>query len=460
MIKKKALAASLLALLSLTTSVSAEPLTRGDYNNDGLSDLAVALRRSNTRTEFATRITGSGEIIGRAIEGSRGDAIASARYQQGVGSLFGIVSVITSATPLRWSIVLNNNSVVNVSYGLPGDRIINAFDADGDGVDDFLVVRNGPGNALTWYFALSGFGGGIVSTVFGQNGDAPFTFYDNGLPRIGVARLGAGDVINWFSKSPFGTDVDQDLWGVKGDIPLVRHDMNGDGSADLIVARKETTNGLDQQTLYVALGNSAQFYTVGRATSIPFIGNFSGGPAHQVGWVQRDGAGNNSLVGIRDGNGNVDVRTFGINDNIIVRPDYSVVERNSDGTFGGGGGGEEPPSGNQSCSSILTRGWLWKPESQDSGGTRQGKPLILTTSSSLPACLSILAANGAVISEIGRYASNRAYSGWGCGDGETGPQMRSQAIAATGGDSTIYVRRSDGVCYGPVPNPAARKDNR
>ncbi len=459
MIKKKALAASLLALLSITTSAFADPLRRGDYNNDGLSDLAVALRRSNTQTEFAARITGSGAILSQAIVGTRGDAIASARYQANQGSLFGIVSVITASTPLRWTIRLADNSTALVSYGLPGDRIINAFDVDGDGIDDFLVVRNGPGNALTWYVALSGFGGGIVTTVFGQNGDAPFTYYDNGQPRIGVVRVVNG-VLTWFSKSFFGNDLTQNIWGVSGDIPLIPHDMDGDGRADLIVSRPETAGGLDQQTLYVATLPTAQVYQVGRATSIPFVGNFAGGPADQIGWVQRDGAGANSLVGIRDGNGNVDVRTFGINENIIVRPDYSVVERSSNGTIGGGNN-PPPTTDPQTCQSTATSGWLWKPASQDSGGSRQGKPLILFSRFSYGAsCLKVLAANGIQVSELGNFSSNRFYEGYGCGDGNTGSQLKAKAEAANGGNATIFVLAPDGKCFGPIPNPNARKDVR
>ena len=463
MIKKKALAASLIALLSLTSSAAAAPLTRGDYNNDGLSDLTVALRRSNTQTEWAVRLTGSGDIQSHVFTGARGDALAPARYQANQGSLPAIVTVRSASAPLEWQVRLANNTTAVVNFGLPGDRVLNPIDFDLDQIDDFLVVRNGPGNALTWYVALSGYGGSIVSTVFGQSGDAVFTYYDEGLPRIGAVRIGPGNVLNWFSKSLFGNDVDQKLWGVSTDIPLIPHDMDGNDRADLIVARPETANGLDQQTLFVATQDTAQVYTVGRATSIPFIGNFSGGSANQVGWVQRDGAGANSLIGIRDGNGNVDVRTFGINENIIVRPDYSVVERSSNGTLNGGGGSDpgSPPGDPQTCQSTVGSGWLWKPASQDSGGSREGKPLILFSRYSYgSSCLKVLAANGVQVSELGNFSSNRFYEGYGCGDGNSGSSLKAKAEAANNGNATIFVLGTDGRCFGPIPNPAARKDVR
>lgn len=108
------------------------------------------------------------------------------------------------------------------------------------------------------------------------------------------------------------------------------------------------------------------------------------------------------------------------------------------------------------CSNIIpcANGILWKPESQDSGGSREGKPVLLFTDATPgKAPLIICASNGVQIGSLGYYGTHnnkgaRFYSGWAGGSGEKAAALQSEAVAASG-KPEIYVRIPNN-CVGPI----------
>lgn len=418
----------------------------GDYDGDGRSDLSVALASRSSSgnsgtTAWLTRLaTGATSSWNWNIPA---DAYVTGRFFSGDSRYYpGIVWVRSSTLPLEWYIKNSSQQDVLVKFGLPGDSITNLGDWDGDGRDDISVVRVGAGDILSWFVALTAGNGSLVEYQFGLKGDlAGVSDVDgDGLAEMVVLR----DGYNWFVREPSEESYLQVQWGLSGDIPLFPQDLDGDNLTDYIIARRTGT----LQNAYIRYGNGQQaIFSLGQDSSIPQIGHFRGKPAFA--WSQRD----TGWTAIRKNkDASLKLFQFGISTNAIIRADGTVVQPSSDGRFpassdGGGGGGSA------GCSSVLSSGWLLKPASQDSGGTRQGKPLILF-SRNLPSssCLNILAAaNGTIIGQYGRFSSERYYSGYGCGSGYSASQFAQRALDASG-SKNIYVQDpNSGRCYGPGP---------
>lgn len=116
------------------------------------------------------------------------------------------------------------------------------------------------------------------------------------------------------------------------------------------------------------------------------------------------------------------------------------------------------------CPNIrpCANGILWKPESEDSGGSREGKPVILFTSEVHgKGSLKIYASNGVLIGSVGYYGDHngngsRYYSGWIGGTAEKAAQLQAEAVAASGSPQ-VYVGVTNG-CVGPIV-PTQRTGN-
>lgn len=94
---------------------------------------------------------------------------------------------------------------------------------------------------------------------------------------------------------------------------------------------------------------------------------------------------------------------------------------------------------------------LWKPASQDSGGSREGKPVYISQRSGEKKSLSILNANGGQIGTLGYYGSYgkglRYYSGWKGGSNHSASELQSKA-QKTAGNPATYIKWGRG-CVGP-----------
>lgn len=108
------------------------------------------------------------------------------------------------------------------------------------------------------------------------------------------------------------------------------------------------------------------------------------------------------------------------------------------------------------CPSVspLVTGVLWKPESQDTGDARQGKPvLIFKTQKPGKEPLKVYASNGTQIGSLGYYGEYegngaRYYAGYTGGSGDTSQTLQTKAVAASGSQK-VYVKLPTG-CIGPI----------
>lgn len=449
--KRLSVGLSVFALALLVSTYShAVP---GDYDGDGLSDMSVALVNKSTKyTAWLTRLT-NGSPAKFWTWGLPADALVAGRFFAGDAKYYpGIVYVRSSAFPLEWYIKNAANTDVFFKFGLPGDTISNLGDWDGDGVDDIHVVRKESG-FLYWYVAMSGTPGVIQKFLFGMDGDRVGLSDVDGDGKVEMIALRAG--FNWYIRDPADAEnvYSSTQWGLPGDFPILPRDLDGDGKTDFIIARKTGSF----QVAYIKYGNGqTENVTLGFDSSVPQLGNFLGA-TQTFAWSQRD----TGWVAFRGRDGTPNVFRHGISTNAIIAADGTVIQPSDDGTFGGttsGGGDSDSGSGggsgggSASCSTVYSSGWLLKPAAQDTGGSRLGKPLILTTRNYPPSgCLNVIATNGTVVAHYGKYATNRHYSGWGCGEGYSGSKIASLAVAASG-SKNIYVQDpKTGACYGPGP---------
>ena len=164
-------------------------------------------------------------------------------------------SVIPSLFGLWWYHYQKDGSAIAFQYGLSGDQPVAGY-FDSDNIMDRAVVRNQNGQ-LVWYVNSSA-GNSLAPVSWGLAGDHVFSanltatrdFSKNtytGDPRheLIVARKFLGQIF-WFIRNLDGSFVVTVPWGLQNDIPVPPADFDGDGRADLVVARKQ--------------GNFMQFY--------------------------------------------------------------------------------------------------------------------------------------------------------------------------------------------------------
>lgn len=285
---------------------------------------------------------------------------------------------------------------------------------------------------LHWYISMSKSKGKIVDVVFGLKVDRVFTFYKDSKPHMGAVRVEQvgseackkGQFVWYYmeySASPSRRKVVSSCWGKSGDIPLVPAEVGT--SLKLTVVRVGDT----RQTAYVRdfAVTASENFDLGPVDSIPGVANFFDNGSSFF-WHKREmeGKGDSSFVDITKASGGKKTIQLGISKNVIIRPDGTVIQPDDIDRFG------RIPAGKSPCSEKKTRGYLWKLESEDTGGTRAGRPLILfydydyyTTSD----CLQVLSKNYQQVSCLGGFSSSghppyeRAYEGYGCGLNEGKP---------------------------------------
>lgn len=115
------------------------------------------------------------------------------------------------------------------------------------------------------------------------------------------------------------------------------------------------------------------------------------------------------------------------------------------------------------CDRRQVKGWLYKPESQDTGDAREGKPAMLYTKyKPTKSSIRVFARNGTTICRFKIYRGSeehgrRYYSGTGCG--MSGGAL-ARAARQVSGSSRIYIEGDGSNCAGPIDDPTDRVDKR
>lgn len=441
----------------------------GDYDRDGLSDFVVAeVNRTAGTTTFQIN---DGQGVASVVVAAPGDAIVPGDYDGDGIVQPAVVTVMSNATTtLLWTIKNAYGADTTAFFGVNGDQPL-VGDVNCDGRADKAVARNVNG-FIYWWFQLSN-GQFISEFMHGLKDDTLFLADVNGdgCDELVNSRVNANGGLDWYFRSVYETEVHQVQWGLSTDLPMRPNDVNGDGFEDFMVAR----NG-NQRSLMIRYSDpryDGQQYPnfpyvekkFGLNNDISLLGDFSGVNMSEIAIFRRSGFVVPAFIYSKRGKVDWVVR-HGSASSIVVRPDSTAVQ------VGGGIPGavtppddpDDPipaPGGDvESCPSTSSRGFLYKPLSQDSGPPREGFPMALLSRGTFASCIYILASNGEVISQFGRYSPNRAYEGFGCGAGnrQSAGQLAALARAANGSPSG-YIK-SGNTCYGPVANFASRHDAR
>ena len=235
---------------SLTTGGSPQTIAVGDFNGDGIPDLAVAnacgsTASSNTMTIFLGNGDGSFTATGQVLStGSYPASIAVGDFNgDGTADL-----AVANAGSNTVTVLLGdgNGSFTAGATQATGDSpaSIAAGDFNGDGVLD-MVVANSYSNTLT---ILLGNGDGsftsaAVSPATGQSPKAVVVgdFNGDGIADLAVANDATGTVTILLGKGD-GSFSATSISAATGAHPtaLAVGDFNGDGIADLAVVNGDT----------------------------------------------------------------------------------------------------------------------------------------------------------------------------------------------------------------------------
>lgn len=444
-----------LSVFAPLSPVLAERSAPGDYNGDDLSDLVVARSIAGGWNWFIRYSNGTeSQPIPFGLANDQytdslyaGDFNGDGRFEPGV--------VRSGADGLlTWYSRRGDGTARSQQWGLVGDEQVTGY-FDSDDVTDIAVVRN-VGGLLYWFLARSS-GTDKNLQQWGLQGDAVFSGDLNGDRKddLIVARAISGGV-TWFARTTTGIALTPIQWGLQSDTLLPPFDVNDDGVDDLVVVR-EIVGGL---VAFIRLNNAngsaltTQIINFGLKGDVPFVGSYTRSDTGEFG-VYRTSAGTVSTHFINAVNSGLSVLPFGLAGDALVRPDgMGVGDESTD---------EPEDSGIDSvCDSIRGSysGFLWKPSSDHSGGSREGNPLVIFKSGGpRDTCLPVYAENGEQITQFGVYEYNgkygsRWYSGFGCGDALSASEIASIA-RDTAGSSSVYVGRGDGSCVGPL-NPTSR----
>lgn len=343
-----------LALGTLTTK-SAIAATNGDYDGDGLADTAlIDADEPEDKTTVFVRQSSNGGIKSYVFK-PYGNFVISGNFHGDGKTYPGIVSVPSKSSSLKWVIKTPSGVDQVFNFGARGDDVPNQGDIDCDGKTDFIIVGNGtanffPGDKI-WTVKRSSTGT-TNTTVFGKTGEASFTADMDGDGCSEIISLSSNFV--WSSRSFYGGNTTEILWGAAGDIPLVPADINGDNLADYAIARKTGGN----QISYVLYSNfTSEVHNLGSNNSVPMIGNFFG--RNTFGWVDRS----RGRVSQRTLTGAEFSFSFGNSRRGLLRPDGTEVTESENGTFGSSSNSSSNSGSNNSssgsndvdCDSFISR---------------------------------------------------------------------------------------------------------
>jgi hypothetical protein len=222
------------AQLRFTVGVSAADVVLGDFNGDGLADLAVADPASGTVRRLLGDGLGSFNVKAPVEVDGGPQSLAAADFDRdGRTDL-----VVAGSSTGTISVLLGGGTTPSAVAELgPGPLSLAVGDFDGDGIDDLAIARSATNSVSVFSgdgaggfgvgreFAVGSRPGSIAAGDFDADGDTDFAVANRGSRFVslllgdGAGGFGRRDLVLGFSPTA-----------------VVPGDFNGDGLEDLAIA--------------------------------------------------------------------------------------------------------------------------------------------------------------------------------------------------------------------------------
>ncbi len=236
-------------------------LTRGNFDGDGIADLAVANRDSATVSILRGLGNGQFQLQSIASVGARPQALVTGDFNSdGLDDLFVVNESIFR--PSRASILLqkagggfNSEVRLGIEGGLPRDVVLGDFNRDGR--PDAAVV-NSSTNSVTVFAGLGD--GTFQSPPSIQVNSQPFAivsadFNNDGVPDLATANFTTADVSVLIGRASGGFDTQLLLPVGANAIAIVAADLNRDGRPDLAVSLQSDAQPIPLIAILLGLGD-------------------------------------------------------------------------------------------------------------------------------------------------------------------------------------------------------------
>ena len=406
-----------------------------DYDRDGLSNLIMVGVKSD-QTYLFNVAHDSARYSSFIFGNSKQDVVFGDYDGDGKANPVVVRTSRTKAKEIEWIQLDGLGTLRSLHWGRVGDRPV-AGDFDGDGRYDPAVTRIND-KKLVWFIYLST-GEKIQNLNFGNKADYPFAADINGdgIDEIIVAKKVQNNIYWYYRAVKNNKETEKVSWGINGDRILRPYDANGDGRADLIVARNVGTI----KQFYIKFTGTKDSKTVsfGASTDYALAGHYTSSTSADVAVYRQSSAMlyatnilTGSVIGISTaGKSGFPLPSDGVrNINSTIGKSFDGVQCDVTSDFYDGSGGA-----------------LWKPVSESHGNAI----FLLPAKYGSVRKAEVLSSQGQLLTT----AKFRKYFGNGRPVMDT--PMRASAMAAYAPITVRFVHNGVNVCY-VTNNPTARND--